>query len=179
MSGVSFKVFNSVGDCFADMTDTFKEIGEMLLTSHDMRFAKNQAPDGRSWLPDKPATIDAYSRFKTKSMRFGAKASNRFNTKSRAFEKKLEQIKTAASSSKRILIWNNVMLRTISYRANKDNLWLGTSVLSKDYAATQQFGDPNRGIPARPFLGLSEQDKQAATDIILKSIKQKIANAGK
>jgi phage virion morphogenesis protein len=34
------------------------------------------------------------------------------------------------------------------------------------YAATQQFGDDGRNIPARPFLGLSDEDEQEVIDIL-------------
>jgi phage virion morphogenesis protein len=34
------------------------------------------------------------------------------------------------------------------------------------YAATHQYGDPDRGIPARPYLGLSTADKAELRDTI-------------
>lgn len=37
---------------------------------------------------------------------------------------------------------------------------------NKIYAATHQFGDPNRNIPARPFLGIGQDDRDEILDII-------------
>ena len=39
----------------------------------------------------------------------------------------------------------------------------GTNVV---YAATHHFGDPRRGIPARPFLGLSGEARDVIVDAI-------------
>lgn len=41
-------------------------------------------------------------------------------------------------------------------------LLVGTN---KIYAATHQFGAPGRGIPARPFLGVSAEDREEITGI--------------
>ena len=44
----------------------------------------------------------------------------------------------------------------LTYQASQDALRIGTPLI---YGATHQFGDPRRNIPARPFLGLSVDDK--------------------
>ena len=40
-----------------DLTVVMKNIGEVLLDSTDQRFAKEQDPDGRPWIPNSPYTI--------------------------------------------------------------------------------------------------------------------------
>lgn len=49
-------------------------------------------------------------------------------------------------------------------RHGSDEVVVGSTMV---YAATHQFGDPDRGIPARPFLGFSpanEDDLEAVLD---------------
>lgn len=54
----------------------------------------------------------------------------------------------------RILVLDNILRTTFAYNAGPKALEFGTNRI---YAATHQFG---RGaIPARPFLGLSENDE--------------------
>jgi phage gpG-like protein len=42
------------------------------------------------------------------------------------------------------------------------------------YAATHQFGDDERNIPARPYLGLSQENAQDVLDVIEDWIDQQI-----
>ncbi len=56
-----------------------------------------------------------------------------------------------------ILTLNGYLRGTLNYQADKDSLRVGTPLI---YGATHQFGNPSRNIPARPFLGLSEDDTQ-------------------
>ena len=52
-----------------------------------------------------------------------------------------------------ILSLNGYLRGTLNYRAEKDQLRIGSPLI---YAATHQFG--RDAIPARPFLGLSDAD---------------------
>lgn len=54
-------------------------------------------------------------------------------------------------------------LRRLVYQASSSGLDFGTPWI---YGATHQFGDPLRGVPARPFLGLSEKDQADSMQII-------------
>lgn len=44
-----------------------------------------------------------------------------------------------------------------------DTVLVGTNVI---YAATHQFGDDSRGIPARPFLGIGDEDENEIESIV-------------
>ncbi len=46
-------------------------------------------------------------------------------------------------------------LRRLAYQVDDEGLSLGSNRI---YAATHQFGDSERNIPARPFLGLTRND---------------------
>lgn len=54
-------------------------------------------------------------------------------------------------------------LKNLHYQVKSNGLELGTD---KMYAATQQFGDPARNIPARPFLGISQDDEDNMIGIL-------------
>lgn len=52
---------------------------------------------------------------------------------------------------------------TLRYQAHPDELQVGTSLI---YGATHQFGRPERNIPARPFLGLSDEDQHRISTLL-------------
>ncbi|MBE3653489.1 phage virion morphogenesis protein [Vibrio navarrensis] len=112
-----------------DLTPAMANIGEELLISHDQRFRDQKSPEGIPWAPLSEAT---------KSL-------------------KSKNVDT-------ILVLNHVLSGTLNYQASSDNLLFGSPL---EYAATHQFGRttspnsmiPNKEIPARPFLGLDEMDK--------------------
>lgn len=54
-------------------------------------------------------------------------------------------------------------LELLHYDATDEGLALGTG---RVYGATHQFGDEERGIPARPFLGLSAEDETEVLDLL-------------
>lgn len=62
-----------------------------------------------------------------------------------------------------ILTLNGYLRGTLTKQADKDSLRIGSPMI---YGATHQFGDPARNIPARPFLGLSDDDTQGLLDAI-------------
>lgn len=63
----------------------------------------------------------------------------------------------------KILILTGELRDLLRYQASATELVLGTD---RRYGATHQFGDERRNIPERPFLGLSDDDRQAVLDIL-------------
>lgn len=63
----------------------------------------------------------------------------------------------------KILVLDGYLKDLLDYNETETEMKLGTNLL---YGATHQFGDPTRGIPARPFLGLSESDRQDVLEIL-------------
>ena len=53
-------------------------------------------------------------------------------------------------------------LRRLVTQATRSSVSIGTPLV---YGATHQFGAPGRGIPARPFLGLSDADRDEIGDL--------------
>ncbi len=62
-----------------------------------------------------------------------------------------------------ILTLNGYLRGRLGYQAGKDRLRVGTPMI---YGATHQFGRPEKNIPARPFLGLSEDDTAMIQDAL-------------
>ncbi|MGL4224621.1 MAG: phage virion morphogenesis protein [Vibrio sp.] len=48
------------------------------------------------------------------------------------------------------------LIDSLNYEAAANEVLIGTNLV---YAATHQFGDDERNIPARPYLGLSKQNE--------------------
>lgn len=63
-----------------------------------------------------------------------------------------------------ILILSTDLQNMLRYDPVTNNtLRFGTD---REYGATHQFGAPERGIPARPFLGISDGDRTVILDIL-------------
>lgn len=60
----------------------------------------------------------------------------------------------------KILVLDGYLRDTLAYNTNSQGLELGTNLI---YGATHQFGDDDRGIEARPYLGINADDE---TEII-------------
>ncbi|WP_018169099.1 phage virion morphogenesis protein [Thioalkalivibrio sp. ALMg9] len=63
-----------------------------------------------------------------------------------------------------VLVLNTYLRDTLRYDVAAGRLEFGTD---RVYGATHQFGDDARGIPARPWLGLSDADEQSAVRTLL------------
>lgn len=119
-----------------DLEPAFADIGEYLLLSHRQRFDEQQSPDGEPWEP--------------------------LSATSQALKPKNKQ---------QILRLNDILRDHFSYQATNKELLFGSNQV---YAAIHQFGGttspnsmiPNKTIPARPFLGLSNDDETEVLAIL-------------
>lgn len=132
-------------------------IGEMLVDSTKQRFATSTGPDGQRWQSNRPVTI----------LRYLGKYKGSFSKKTG----KMTKSGAVSAAGKRPLIGETRDLsRQIFPKVEGSTLYIGSTMI---YAAAQQFGmrkgaaGANRrgsaipwgDIPARPFLGLSDQDR--------------------
>lgn len=122
-------------------------IGEILVDSTTKRFAKGVGPDGKKWKRNAPSTISRY----------------------------LAAFGNSRRRTKRPLIGETLALSTtISWNVSGRTLSVGSPM---DYARKQQFGArrgefgsangspiPWGDVPARPFLGLTEDDREDILD---------------
>lgn len=62
-----------------------------------------------------------------------------------------------------ILVLDEYLRGTLAYNADSDSLEFGTPRIQ---GATHHFGDPDRGIPARPWLGVSDDGEREILEIL-------------
>lgn len=149
----------------ADMRVVFSDIGEYLLQSTQARFETEQAPDGTPWEPLSDATI---RRKMLKGVRRG-KGQKRKSLTTIQGNTKIGAIRTLAAM--KILVESGNLRDTLRYQASWDSLKFGSDRI---YAASMQFGDDDRNIPSRPFLGLSDEDKHEVLLILKNHLRQAI-----
>ncbi len=146
-----------------NLKPAMEDIGEYLTVSTKRRFASAQSPDGTPWAENTDATIAAFIRRK----------------KGGTVRRKGEKTKSGTmTGTKKPLIGESKRLSTeIHYRADANSVAVGSSL---EQAAVMQFGAkkgdfgrtkrgasiPFGDIPARPYLGLADDDKAAIVEIL-------------
>lgn len=61
------------------------------------------------------------------------------------------------------LLGEGDLFDSLGYVVGNDGVEIGTNLI---YGATHQFGDDERGIPARPYLGLSDNDESDLETVV-------------
>lgn len=69
----------------------------------------------------------------------------------------------------KILILDGYLLGSIHPEPSATQVTVGTN---REYAAAQQFGRPEINLPARPFLGLSDDDRREVLDILQEHLRR-------
>lgn len=124
----------------SDLSPVMQDLGELLMLSTKERFPQGVAPDGTPWAPKAAATIERY-------LSRGDRA-----------------------DSRPLFGPSGALSQQIFYEAGPDHVEIGSNRI---YAAVMQFGaakgafgSTSRGgpipwgnIPARPFLGISDEDE--------------------
>lgn len=142
-----------------NLQPAMKEIGEDIAASTKRRFADAVAPDGTPWAANSTET----------TIPFYLGAFGGSHKKDGTLSKRGE----ARSAAKKPLTGETKALRTtINYQLDgTSGVRIGSPMV---YAAMQQFGGvtssasmiPGKIIPARPFFGISEEDKANILDIV-------------
>jgi len=134
----------------SNTSPVLKEIGEVLQESTKHRFEASTGPDGEKWEPNSHVTtaqhVHRVGGTKTKDGKF--------------LTKKGEQ----RWDGKKTLIDHGTLMESINAQLIDNNtLGVGSAL---EYAAMQQFGGSKDDfpflwgdIPARPFLGISDEDE--------------------
>ena len=140
-----------------DLTPAMKNIGEYMLLRTAERFAGQHDPDGKPWKQLAYHTLMGGYK-KTKFKRQGG----------------LTKGFSGYLAARQILLKSG-HLSQVAYKESPDSVMVGTTPPSKAYAAIQQFGGKaGRGlkvtIPARPFLGINDDDVKEATRIVTEFI---------
>ena len=136
--------FDRLAASLSDLSDVMTDVGELMIRSTERNFASGTDPDGNPWVPRSQATLDAYASRKDT---WGAHP---------------------------LIGPSRTLSTTINYEADATSVAWGSNVIQSAVmqfgAAKGAFGTASNGssipwgdIPARPYLGLSEQDR---TDIV-------------
>lgn len=132
-------------------------IGEYLAETTKQRFVTSTAPDGSRWAPNSRTTLERY---------VGARGG--YSSKTGKINKKGE----AVAMSKKPLVARGLLGEQIVVQADDTMVEIGSNRIQ---AAVQQFGaakgslgggDPWGDIPARPFLGVSAEDRAAILEMV-------------
>ncbi len=153
------EVLSRLGDLRDRLSDSrmatvFSDIGEDLVESTKRRFSTSTGPDGTRW----PALAESTVLQMVARLR-GAVGKNG----------RLTQKGTVAVANRRPLVETGMLRDTIRYRLLANGVEVGTNRFSGEWeggAAVHQFGSHGGHIPARPFLGLSTDDKTAVLQIV-------------
>ncbi|NRB16714.1 MAG: phage virion morphogenesis protein [Rhodobacteraceae bacterium] len=128
----------AVAAAVSDMTPVMDAIGELLLVSTQDRMRDGEQPDGTPFAPRKQSTLDHYAKL---GLTFGTP-----------------------------LNVSGDMRNTLFYEADQDSVEYGSNAIQAAVmqfgAGTGAFGKASNGssipwgtIPARPFIGLSDEDQ--------------------
>ena len=159
------QVKSALRDLLSKTQDTrplMQELGEHLAESTKQRFARSEGPDGEKWAANSDTTIGKHL----------GKTKGNYKKKGGLSAKGKRR-----KAGKKPLIGESKQLRNVHYRARKSELELGSRAI---YAGVQQFGAskgafgrtkrngpiPWGDIPARPFLGFSDDDRSVILDTI-------------
>jgi len=126
-----------------NMKDPLERAGLFLLRSTDKRFRDEVSFTGKSWEP--------LSEITEKRRRKGKKGNKYGNSILRDTGRLFQSVTPAKND-------NHV------YRLDNSKVEIGTNVI---YANVHQFGNPKLNIPARPFLGISEDDEKKINGVFV------------
>ena len=142
----------------SDMAPVMHRITQIMEEGTRTHFEEERGPDGQKWKPLADSTLLAHMRRSSP----GGLLTKRGNTRAKAVK---------ALAQKKILLDHGRLSHELGREASSMSAML-TSV--QPYAATHQFGDDKRSIPARPFFGFSEaivaNIKGAVTDYIAEAL---------
>lgn len=163
----------------AGMAPVMQEIGETLAESTQQRFSTSTGPDGKRWAPLAQSTVLArlaklsgdYAEYSNTSTR--KQGLRRVGDKKGFFDKSGRLTSKASNSvmGMKPLVETGILQDTIRYQIidGGAGVEIGTNRFAGEWAAgaaVHQFGSKNGKIPARPFLGLSADDKAEVLDIL-------------
>ncbi|HWO99183.1 MAG TPA: phage virion morphogenesis protein [Methylococcus sp.] len=160
---------NQLADQVENLRPVLADIGEYLIQSTKSRFATGTAPDGSPWARNSEVTIGRYlDRYRGSRKKDGS----------------LSKRGQARAAAKKPLIGETKRLSgEIAPRVGPDTVEVGSAL---EYAAVQQFGArrgafgrtrrgapiPWGDIPPRPFLGISDGDREEILAIIAERLER-------
>lgn len=124
----------------SDMSPVMNRVAQVMEEGTRKHFEEERGPDGQKWKPLADSTLLAYMRRASP----GGLLTKRGNTRAKAIK---------ALAQKKILRDSGDLSHLLGRQVTASSAQLSSNM---KYAATHQFGDDKRNIPARPFFGFSE-----------------------
>lgn len=152
-----------------DTTDLHADLGEHLLNATDDRFEAERAPDGTPWAPLSPATLVAQYEARGRRRKAAKRGAGGALVPTAGFARYAAGKKILQEMGRR-----GGLRGTLAYRAADGEVALGSN---RVYARIHQLGGTaGRGVvlPARPFLGVSDDDRRAIAGIVVRWLRERV-----
>lgn len=150
-----------LADALSDMTPLMQDLGEFAVYTTKERFLRGEAPDGTPWAPKSQSTLDSYAR------RGDAGDARPLFGPSGRLSSEIHYVAASASVE-----WGSSLIYAAVQQFGAEQGAFGARMgrtqpsekrpAGQDYFFPIPWGD----IPARPFLGISEDDRSGFLDII-------------
>ena len=157
--GPALKAIMTVRGALKLLKVPFSDIGGHFITTTYDRFNREVAPDGTHWAPNADSTLLRYMQ-----KRSGGKALSTKRTRTGGRTASSKGMRALAI--KKILRDRGTLQDFMGYQAEDTVLRFSPSPATNAYAAAMQFGSPigyirskpRLHIPARPYLGVTQED---------------------
>lgn len=142
-----------LGAALEDMQPLMQDLGELLVERTQENFRTGQSPDGVAWAPKSMATMEAYRRREAKGLN-GPVPVNPLIGPSKSLSTTISyQADTSSVDWGSNMIYAAVM--QLGAKAGEFGARIGRNSLGRDYIMSIPWGD----IPARPYLGIGDEDR--------------------
>ncbi len=126
-------------------------VGQRMVAQQKRHFIKQEGPTGKEWEPLAPETI---------ARRLGGKAASTPRGRLGV---------AGVGRGIRILRDIGTMAGSIVYNVDESGVEAGVPT-TIPYAPTHQFGDPERNIPARPFIYINQKEAEALLKLFTREV---------
>lgn len=144
------RVLNELIRRMTDFSQPMQDIGELMVESTRQNFVEGSSPDGVPWAPKAQSTLDAYAaRKETVSSKPLIGPSRTLSTT------------IFAQPSPTSVSWGSAMIQSavmqFGAQAGEFGATIGRDKNGREFMVSTPWGD----IPARPFIGVGEDDETA------------------
>ena len=144
------RVLNELIRRMTDFSEPMQDIGELMVESTRQNFVEGSSPDGVPWAPKSQATLDAY-------------AARKETVSSKPLIGPSRTLSTTVFSQPgtNSVSWGSAMIQAavmqFGAQAGEFGATIGRDKNGREFMVSTPWGD----IPARPFIGVGEDDETA------------------
>jgi phage virion morphogenesis protein len=139
-------MFRRLDFALTDQTELTPQLGEMLVQSTQDRIKRGEQPDGAAFVPRSPVTLEHYAK---QGFSFGAPLNQSGDMRNTIYHD---------SGSDYVRVGSNAIQAAVMHfgaTAGAFGAHIGKDSLGRDHIHSIPWGN----IPARPFIGLSDEDQ--------------------